>query len=103
MTVIYNFRIFITYSSRQSLDRRRLEDGHMRYAVLKVVSWYGEKMSPQTFPILPSVNETLATMTMKYYSNFTTKYSGAHTFKLLAVHAGNPNMNFANPKYSSPL
>ena len=40
------------------MDRRRLEDSHLKFAVLQVVMWYPEALQLEEFPLSTSVNET---------------------------------------------
>ena len=59
---------------RLSLDRRRLEEAHMRFCILDVFQRY-----PQTFPtwkILPSLQRNLDEIIPHYFSAFSTKYAG---------------------------
>ena len=59
--------------ARASLDRRRLEDTHLKYAVLRVYKWY-----PNVFPTMTmasSIQQTLEDMTPSFYSAFSLYYS----------------------------
>ena len=65
-----------SYQERKCLDRRKFEDGHVRFAVLQVIAWYKDQFSLNDTPLLASVNETLKSVTSKYFSSFTQTYSG---------------------------
>lgn len=67
-----------SYKDRKSLDWRCLEDGHLCFAILQVIAWYGGEMSLDTTLILPSMNVTLARVTTIHYKNFTATYSGKY-------------------------
>ena len=59
---------------RGQLDRRRLEEAHMRFCILDVFKRY-----PQTFPtwtITSNLQQTLDDITPLYYSAFATRYAG---------------------------
>ena len=58
------------------MDRRRLEDSHLKFAVLQVMMWYSEALQLEEFPLSASVNETLSRFTAAYYIQFTRKYAG---------------------------
>ncbi len=62
--------------SRASLDRRRLEDAHLKLAVLQIISWYPESLHIQDIPLTSDVNAVLARFTGIYYNQFTAKYAG---------------------------
>lgn len=63
--------------NRMKLDRRRLEAGHMRYAILNVCDRYPD-MAGTSPSIASDVNITLQSITQAYYDEFTRKYAGTH-------------------------
>ena len=59
---------------REQLDRRRLEEAHMRFCMLDVFKRY-----PQTFPawiISSNLQQSLDDITPLYYNAFSAKYAG---------------------------
>ena len=62
--------------NRASLDRRRLEDAHIKFAVLQIMMWYSKSMSSKDFPLMSDMNSVLQTFTSKYYEIFTAQYAG---------------------------
>ena len=66
----------IDVERRASMDRRRLEDAHLKFAVLQVISWYPDSLHLTEVPITSSVNEMLKTFTSTYYNLFNAKYAG---------------------------
>ena len=59
--------------ARASLDRRRLEEAHLKYAALHVYTWY-----PDFFPVMSmasSIQQILADMTPTFYTAFSMYYS----------------------------
>ena len=59
--------------ARASLDRRRLEEAHLKYAVLRVYKWY-----PKLFPVMTmasSIQQILEDMTPTFYRAFSMYYS----------------------------
>ena len=67
--VIFNdYRDVQVLKNRQLLDRRRLEDAHLKFA------WYPDSIEhPQIFT--PSLNETLQRLTPLYHDAFLGIYS----------------------------
>ena len=62
---------------RITLDRRRLEDAHMIYAVLKVFAWYPAKFRPEERVLKPAhFNEILSQITPAFHRCFSEKYAG---------------------------
>lgn len=57
------------------MDRRRFEDAHLKYAALKVVSWYPSMFKLEDLDLSMSINSLLTSVTASYYSTFTRKYS----------------------------
>ena len=66
----------IDVERRASMDRCRLEDAHLKFAVLQVISWYPDLLHLKEVPMTSSVNEMLKTFTSSYYTLFTAKYAG---------------------------
>ena len=67
-----------TLTKRQSLDRRRFEAAHLRYAVLKVAASYPELMGTQGLLVYPDVEKTLQIITPALYSSFQARFSGKY-------------------------
>ena len=63
-------------SARLALDRRRLEAAHLRYAVLKVVSYYPKELGTTT--IYPDFKITLEFITPLFFSIFRSHYAGEY-------------------------
>ena len=61
--------------NRLKLDRRRLEAGHMRYALLRVCQRYVNVFS-SSLSISHDVNTTIKDVTPHYFIEFTKKYAG---------------------------
>jgi len=62
---------------RITLDRRRLEDVHMIYAVLNVMAWYPEHFKVETNMLKPTnFNEVLSHITPIFHGCFSQKYTG---------------------------
>lgn len=62
-------------AERLSMDRRRLEIAHLKYAVLNVCSWYSD-LSINTLAITPGqVDDMIQRFTCQYYSCFSAKYA----------------------------
>jgi len=69
---------------RITLDRRRLEDAHMIYAVLNVMAWYPESFGPETRKLKPTnFNEVLSHITPIFHECFSEKYTGTHILAYL--------------------
>ena len=66
----------VAVQRRASLDRRRFEDAHIKYAVLHIISWYSESLQLQDVPLTSDVNAVLEKFTSVYYKLFTAKYAG---------------------------
>ena len=62
---------------RIPLDRRRLEDAHMIYAVLNVLNWYPTKFGPEEKILKPAhFNEILSEITPIFHKCFSERYAG---------------------------
>ena len=62
---------------RKELDRRHLEEAHMKICVLDVYKRY-----PVTFPVWTvnvNLQQTLDDVTPRYYEAFASKYTGKYT------------------------
>ena len=55
---------------RYKLDRRRVEAGHIQYAILRVVSWYPEVLAAEKLPLHADINVTLSTVVSLYHGAF---------------------------------
>lgn len=55
---------------RQRLDRRRAEAAYFQYAVLRVASWYPERVPLATLPLHGSLESTLTKVTEQYHGVF---------------------------------
>lgn len=63
--------------SRMSLDRRRLEDAHIIYAVLNVMRWYPNGFSDEDKILKPAhFNDILSHLTPVFHKCFSEKYAG---------------------------
>ena len=71
---------------RASMDRRRLEDAHLKFAVLQVVSWYPEALTLGEVDLSSSVSECLGRVTGTYYSQFSKKYAGKRLPEICKLH-----------------
>ena len=58
---------------RRLLDRRRLEDAHFQYAILRVAAWYNLKLTD--LPLHGATTDTLLRISSIFYKLFMTKYS----------------------------
>ena len=59
---------------RQCMDRRRLEEAHLKFCILDVFKRY-----PRNFPhwhVATNLQQALDTITPAYYEAFCTKYAG---------------------------
>lgn len=61
-------------TGRLALDRRRLEDAHFQYALLRVASWYNFDLA--SLPLHGSTHETIVHFANRYYQAFMKNYSG---------------------------
>ena len=61
-------------SDRRSLDRRRLESAHLRFAILTIQESFPEIFSDKA--ITPDVQTILAEINYKFYLAFRQKYAG---------------------------
>ena len=69
---------------RITLDRRRLEDAHMIYAVLRVLSWYPAKFGPEQKVFRPSCfNKILRHITPKFHQCFSERHAGTAVCQLI--------------------
>ena len=66
------------------MDRRRLECGHFRYAVLHVVKWYSEYFK-DAITFSSDDSNTLLKITPTYQRAFCTKYSGIHLYIIILL------------------
>lgn len=73
------------------MDRRRFEDAHLKYAALKIVSWYPSMFQLEDLDLSTSINSLLSSVTASYYCTFTRKYSCKKT--LTAKPRINLNLN----------
>lgn len=74
MCIYIFFFWFSDFEDRLKLDRRRLEEAHLKFCVLDVYKRY-----PEAFPrwvISTSVQQTLEDVTPLYYKAFADKYAG---------------------------
>jgi len=63
--------------NRVTLDRRRLEDAHMIWAVLTVMEWYPENFGPEAMMLRPAhFNDSLSQITLRFHKSFSEKYAG---------------------------
>ena len=74
---IFLFNSEDEFMDRGQLDRRRLEEAHMRFCILDVFKRY-----PQAFPtwtITSDLQQTLDDITPLYYDAFAARYAGQLT------------------------
>lgn len=64
------------------MDRRRFEDAHLKYAVLKVTGRYSECLKAPEFS--SDIYATLQVVTPAFYNAFQRKYSGTYELFLHA-------------------
>ena len=69
---------------RARLDRRRLETGHLKYAMLMTQSRY-PGIAPCPIPMAADITYTLQKFTPPFYDAFTRRYSGEECLCLLFV------------------
>lgn len=75
--IILCYRVaIIAIEDRASLDRRRFEDAHLKFAILQISAWYPELMHSKNVPLTPDISKVLEKFTSAYYRHFTTKYAG---------------------------
>ena len=68
---------FVQDAERLAMDRRRLELAHLKYAILKVCSWYPESLCVKDIVFMPgNVDELVLEFSKKYYLLFSSKYAG---------------------------
>jgi len=67
------------------MDRRRLECGHFRYAVLHVLKWYSEYFK-DAISFSSDDSNTLLKIAPTYQRAFHTKYSGTYVYFYAHVH-----------------
>lgn len=71
------YRTESSSSSRDAMDRRRLEMAHLEYAVLRVCSWYPHHFDVSRLSFQPgSVDDTIDAICAGYHIAFSTKYAG---------------------------
>ena len=79
-TYFHNHHILLYYrkcnDERIKLDRRRFEEAHLRFAVLRVKSSYPDEFSHNT--VLPNIQETLKEITPKYFQLFRHLYGSMY-------------------------
>ncbi len=72
-----------TLVKRESLDRRRLEEAHLKFAVLQAANRYTDYFSMAELLIYPDVHETLQSVTQRYYCAYQARYSGEQMYVYL--------------------
>ena len=90
------------------LDRRRLEDAHFQYAILKVASWYPSSFKLTDLPLHGATRETLLQMSDSYYGAFMKKYSGKHnvtmyTYRLDTEAKGSTRFIYSDVKFQRQI
>lgn len=60
---------------RNRLDRRRLEDGHLQYAMLKVIAAYPERFSLKEISF-KNIGDALLRVTPTFHEAFTARFAG---------------------------
>ena len=61
--------------SRQQLDRRRLEEAFMQYALLRVASWYQSSINIERLYLHDGLNQTLLNTTPLFHNAFIQRYA----------------------------
>ena len=64
--------------SRLRMDRRRLEEAFLQYALLKVAEWYPLDMSMHKLHLHDGLSQLLLQVTPSFHEAFTKKYSGMY-------------------------
>ena len=70
------------------MDRRRLDEAHFQYAILRVALWYPSVLKLLDLPLHSSTPETLLHVTDLYQGVFMNQYSGnnfGRVHKLLCI------------------
>ena len=62
------------------MDRRRFEAAHLKYASLKMVSWYPEATSYSSVKFEGDVTDTLNEITHTLFLSFEANYAGQYHF-----------------------
>lgn len=76
---IHDFVSILKLRDRLKLDRRRMEDAHMIYAVLNVMNFYPDAFTKDDKLFRPAhFNEVLCAITPKFYKCFSEMYSGMY-------------------------
>ena len=74
---IHDFVSILKLKDRLKLDRRRLEDAHMIYAVLNVMNYYPDAFTKDDKSFRPAhFNKVLCAISPKFYKCFSDMYSG---------------------------
>lgn len=75
MIFTYNNLFNSTLRTRHKLDRRRLEDAHLKYALLLIVADYPDVFNKLDMMVSSNIQETLQSITSKYYCGFQNRYA----------------------------
>ena len=68
--------IFSANQKRQQMDRRRFEAAHLKYASLKMATWYPEAISHCSIKFEGKVTDTLKDITPAMFHSFESRYAG---------------------------
>ena len=73
-----NYTLFLLSADvqRQELDRRWLEDAHMKYACLQLLAWFPEAVGETCTAFQADMIDTLAKITPALFFAFEAKYAG---------------------------
>ena len=63
---------------RFRMDRRRLEDAHIQFALLQVVSWYPEQFHVTSLALHAQTRESLSEVSSKYHGVFMSHYASEY-------------------------
>ena len=66
--------------SRQRMDRRRLEEAFLQYALLRVASWYPSDIGIEELHMHDGLSQTLLSATPLFHKAFIQKYAGVPHF-----------------------
>ena len=64
--------------ARQRMERRRLEEAFLQYALLNVASWYPTQVHREELQLHDGLSESLLHITPLFHDAFITKYSGMY-------------------------
>ena len=75
-TQYHEIYLLSAHNKRRQMDRRRFEAAHLKYASLKMVSWYPDTTSYNCVKFEGDVTDTLNEITPPLFSSFEANYAG---------------------------